>query len=189
MVGKGVKVDTHVYALDGVLNREIVSKGSPFICYTYNSREAAEKGLSSLSFIKIANDTKEFISLEVLEFGCYETEQAGIWEVIIWGDGLTVELFEETQKKLVLAGGNKKGERKPEKKLSSEQKSKKEGGKVSYLRTDKKGYYTYKIYKAPSQSAALAFLKEHPVNQSLYYIIVETPEGNWGRDINGIYKE
>ena len=48
---------------------------------------------------------------------------------------------------------------------------------------------TYRIYKGPDRVSAEAFLKENPVTRKFYYIIVETPEGNYCRDIQGVYKE
>lgn len=47
--------------------------------------------------------------------------------------------------------------------------------------------FTYEVYKAKSKQEALAFLKTKSVDKQYYYIEVETPEGNFGRDINGIY--
>ena len=49
--------------------------------------------------------------------------------------------------------------------------------------------FTYRIYTAQNKASAKALLEENRVNKPFHYIIVETPEGNWGRDINGIYKE
>jgi hypothetical protein len=46
---------------------------------------------------------------------------------------------------------------------------------------------TFEVYKANSKEQALAFLKTKSVTEKLYYIQVETPEGNFGRDINGMY--
>ena len=47
--------------------------------------------------------------------------------------------------------------------------------------------YTKKRYSAPDAASAKAFLQQHPVNERFYYIEIETPEGNFGRDILGIY--
>jgi hypothetical protein len=51
------------------------------------------------------------------------------------------------------------------------------------------GVMHYEIYKARTAEAARAFLAGKMVSERLHYLVVETPEGNWGRDINGIYKE
>ena len=61
---------------------------------------------------------------------------------------------------------------------------------VSFQREERKGPYTYYIYRGPSKGAALDFLKtiQSPTGHNVYHI-VETPEGNWGKDIDGIYEE
>jgi len=61
---------------------------------------------------------------------------------------------------------------------------------VSFLHEERKGPYTYYIYRGPSKDAAIAFLKtlKPPTTHNVYHI-VETPEGNWAKDIDGIYKE
>lgn len=41
----------------------------------------------------------------------------------------------------------------------------------------------------PDAASARAFLQEYPVTQQLYYLVVETPQGNICRDIQGIYTE
>lgn len=48
---------------------------------------------------------------------------------------------------------------------------------------------TYEVYRASSAESARNFLKSKKVNERKYYIKVETPEGNWGVDIDGLYLE
>ncbi len=48
---------------------------------------------------------------------------------------------------------------------------------------------TYEMYKAKTAQLAREFLETKTVNKKLYYIVVETPEGNWAKDIDGMYKE
>jgi len=48
---------------------------------------------------------------------------------------------------------------------------------------------TYEVYQANSAESARSFLKSKQVNKKLYYIMVETPEGDWGVDIDGLYLE
>ena len=35
----------------------------------------------------------------------------------------------------------------------------------------------------------MAFLRTKPVNKPLSYVVVDTPEGSFGRDIKGLYQE
>ena len=48
---------------------------------------------------------------------------------------------------------------------------------------------TYEVHTARSKAAALAFLEGKSVRENYYYVIVETPEGNWGKDKMGVFEE
>lgn len=47
----------------------------------------------------------------------------------------------------------------------------------------------YETYRASDAEAAKAFLLTKQVDRDLYYIVVETPSGNWGMDVEGLYLE
>jgi len=61
--------------------------------------------------------------------------------------------------------------------------------KAVYLREDRDSGKVWRIYTAPSKADATAFLSRQQVNRSFFYIVVETPEGNFGKDIDGVYQE
>lgn len=70
----------------------------------------------------------------------------------------------------------------------------KETNGVIFVRKENKKSFTgqqvtYEIYRGTSKESALRFLEEREVNKTLYYIIVDTAEGSYGRDIDGIYRE
>jgi len=48
---------------------------------------------------------------------------------------------------------------------------------------------TYEVYRSNNAESARSFLASKTVDQAKYYIKVETPEGNWGVDIDGLYLE
>ncbi len=48
---------------------------------------------------------------------------------------------------------------------------------------------TYEIHTAQSKADALSFLETAKVDAQHFYVIVETPDGNWGKDIMGIFEE
>jgi len=59
-----------------------------------------------------------------------------------------------------------------------------------YTETGKLGHTnTYEIYTAETSAAARDFLLSRKIEKQLYYLAVETPEGNWGLDIDGLYHE
>jgi len=49
--------------------------------------------------------------------------------------------------------------------------------------------YTYRYHRGPNEAAARAFLEQNPVTERCYYLIVKTPVGTFGRDLDGIYKQ
>ena len=59
-----------------------------------------------------------------------------------------------------------------------------------YTEPGKQGHTnTYELYASETAAAARDFLMSKKVTQELYYMVVETPEGNWGVDIDGLYLE
>ena len=49
--------------------------------------------------------------------------------------------------------------------------------------------YTYEYYRADSAEEARYFLEQTEVTKPLYYVMVETPAGKWGRDKDGLFLE
>jgi hypothetical protein len=59
---------------------------------------------------------------------------------------------------------------------------------VKFVGTEEKSGSVYEVYRAKNRGQALAFLKTKRVAEAYYYIEIETPEGNFGRDLKGIYE-
>ena len=47
----------------------------------------------------------------------------------------------------------------------------------------------YEVYIGPSRAAAVEFLNGRKISRKFYYVIVDTPEGSFGRDLTGFYRE
>jgi hypothetical protein len=58
-----------------------------------------------------------------------------------------------------------------------------------FLRKEQGGKNTYEIFQSRDAESARQFLLTKQVDRQFYYIVVETPEGNWGMDIQGLYLE
>ena len=58
-----------------------------------------------------------------------------------------------------------------------------------FVRKERNNENTYEIYNGIDAESAKDFLLTKRVDKKLYYILVETPEGNWGMDIEGLYLE
>ncbi|MER6685957.1 MULTISPECIES: hypothetical protein [Streptomyces] len=60
---------------------------------------------------------------------------------------------------------------------------------VRFKQTERTDQATYHVYGGPSRRAALEFLRGAHVKDELVYNIVETPEGNFGRDLVYLFHE
>lgn len=58
-----------------------------------------------------------------------------------------------------------------------------------FLKKEKTGGGTYEVYQGADPESAKEFLLTKRVNENQYYIIVETPKGNWGIDVKGLFLE
>lgn len=61
--------------------------------------------------------------------------------------------------------------------------------KIKFKGKETQGINTYEAYTAKTKNEAIDFLKTKTLTKKLCYIVIETPQGNWGLDINGIYQE
>ena len=62
-------------------------------------------------------------------------------------------------------------------------------GSVKFVKIENTGGNTYEVYTASSRKEALTFLRDREVKEEGRYLIVETPEGNIGRDLIMIFDE
>jgi hypothetical protein len=60
---------------------------------------------------------------------------------------------------------------------------------LRFVEIKQTGKATYQTLAGEDPEAAKAFLRNEPVDKEKYYIIVETPDGNWGTDIDGLFLE
>jgi hypothetical protein len=169
------------------------AKKDPYVMYLFDRAEDARAALLELPCIHEARDTGSLICTEVLIFGYYANEQ-GKFEALVGGDDLTVELWEQAKASFEKHGGRRKNDLAPERHAPPPHVARPpDPGRVKFVREDRQqkmgATFVYRIHTAPDAAAARAFLEKHPVLAKLTYLVVETPEGNYCRDVNGIYKE
>lgn len=168
-------------------------KKDPYVMYVFDRANDAEEALLELPCIHVAKDTKALVCTEVLIFGYYKRED-GKYEALVCGADLTHEIWEQARASFAKHGGQRKNELEPEKRTAPAKPEKAaRPGKVKFVREDRQSKMgktlIYRIHEAPDAASAKAYLEQNPVTQPLYYLVVETPEGNYCRDIDGIYKE
>mgnify|MGYP003603641985 CR=1 FL=1 len=60
---------------------------------------------------------------------------------------------------------------------------------VTFRDTENTNGNRYEVYRAKSKADAMAFLRSQEVREERRYIVVETPEGNLGKDLIMIFNE
>jgi len=161
--------------------------------HKFAREEDARAALLALPCIHVASDSGKLICTQVLIFGYYK-QTDGQYEAVICGDELPLELWEQAKTSFAKHGGRLKNE------LAPANRSRPASGSVpadvSEVLFDREERHQqmgitmiYRIHKAPDAASAQAFLQRHPVTTNHLYIVVETPEGTYGRDVDGIYKE
>jgi hypothetical protein len=189
----GTRHDTESTAL-AYWALEFPRRGDPFVIYVFNCEKDARDALLELPCIHVAEDSGKLICTEVLNFGHYQGAD-GQYRAVISGGDLTHELWEQAKASFIKHGGQPKGqgELEPQKSVSPHQTGKApQVDKVVFVKEERKdtgvGTIIKRIYKAPDAASAKSFLEQNSVTRQFYYIEVETPEGNYGRDIEGMYK-
>ena len=166
----------------------------PFTLFKFTSESNAEQAFLELPYIHKAQDTNNLICRKPLIFGYYKTED-DIFEAIICGKDLTLNEFDQAENAFKKHGGILKNNLKPsnfeENKQKNDENIDKVGNSdnVKFNKKYQKEPFTYECYLAKNKADAMAFLNKKTVDKSLYYIVVDTPEGSFGRDIYGIYEE
>lgn len=170
-----------------------LSSYSPAIICKFDTLKQAENAILSLSYIHRAVDSDALISTKILEYGCY-VDESGKGEVILCGKAFDMTMWLEAKYKFSKLGGKIWKENKPENQSTVKAIPSSKSGRVTFseeqTQTLSDGQQArYKIYKGANKAAAEGFLKKQSVEEALHYIVVETPEGNFCRDKNGIYRE
>ncbi len=208
---KGKLQNTVEQATDYWMLRNRLKKFEPFLLYEFEDGTDAVRALMNLDCIKIAEDSGELICLEHLTFGYYPLE-SGKYEVILSGKVLGIKLFERAEKSFELNNGKKINSKKPQPsespfhvlkisahkrpgKITTEEKkapNTQKAPEVEFIKEEtavKRGSnYTFRIYKAKSDSDAVRFLQTKIVVDRSTVLVVKTPKGSYGRNYSGIFK-
>ena len=190
----GTRQDTEQKATAYWISRITMPEKHPFTLFKFTSELSAEQAFLELPYIHKAKDTNNLICRKLLIFGYYKTKE-GIYEAILCGKDLTLDEFNKAENAFKKHGGILKNNLKPSNLAENKQKKEENMNKVGnsdnvkFNKKYQEGPFTYECYLAKNKADAMAFLNKKTVGKSLYYIVVDTPEGNFGRDINGIYEE
>jgi len=169
--------------------RNMRQRFDPFVLYVFDRESDARSALLELDCCHEAEDTGALICTEKLNFGCYRCED-GKYGALLAGEDLAHDLWEKAKASFEKHGGQRKNEQEPEQRPEGETPAPaKPIAEVKLKRKYSEGSNTYEEYSCTDAEAAKEFLLTKSVDQPQYYLIIETPMGNWGLDIKGLYKE
>lgn len=175
-----------------MIERPGLSVKPQFVMYKFASADDAEAALLEMPFIHKAEDSGKLICDRLMTFGYYDTGDGSDtpYEALIAGSDLTLDEYNKLEEAFKKHGGVFKNHLEPSPSVKAPS-ANGDASKVTYSGTEKgnDGVSVYEVYKAPDKACAIAYLKTRTVSQKLYYIVVDTPEGSFGRDINGFYQE
>jgi hypothetical protein len=166
----------------------------PFVYYSFKNEYDARAALLGLPFIHVAADTGMLICDELFRYGYYAAtnngQLTGEYDAFIAGAGFTHDMWKQTHLAFARHNGVKKNDLEPERKAAaSAQPAAGNAKNVTFVREDRDSDTVWIVYKAPCKADATAFLSRQQILRPLYYVVVETPEGNFGRDKDGFYQE
>jgi hypothetical protein len=189
----GTRVETLSQASSYWLARQVQQKFDPFALYIFEREGAARAALAEQPYIHRAMDSGQLVCERTLMFGCVENE-AGEFEAIVCGEELTRADWSAVRDAFIRHGGRCKNEQEPDEAAAPQvEPASGSTASVEFVREDRREMMghtmEYRIHRGPDEAAAKAFLRDQAVDQGLLYLVVETPDGTWCRDRDGIYRE
>ncbi|MBN2449222.1 MAG: hypothetical protein JXR77_02470 [Lentisphaeria bacterium] len=165
-----------------------------YVAYRYPTEEDAKAALLQLSYIH-EGPNKQLKCLRSIEFGIYPHQEKYV--VFVGGRDLHYALWREASAVFPELPDAEyfRVSAAPEVNLEIpdiEQLLRDSAMKIEHVENregegdDFNQYYTY---RAPDKSSALEFLRRVNVSEANVHVVVQTPEGVWGKDENGIYQE
>lgn len=191
---RGTRQETESQATSYWVARNARQKSNPFALYVFDQEPNARNALLELDCMHLAGDSGKIICTETLIFGYYRRKDDGKYEAIVCGDDLSHEFYETVRTSFAKHGGVKRNEQEPEiAKKPQPPSTQGDPKQIEFFKEDRRRQMghemVYRIHKGPDAACAKAFLEQNPVTKPLYYIVVETPDGNYCRDKDGIFKE
>jgi len=191
---RGMRVNTFSQSQSyWIVERFRSSRNDPFVYYTFMDENDAKMAMLELPFIHLASDSGKLICDDIFRFGYFaitnDGKLTGEYDAFIAGADFTHDMWSITHKVFTKYKGVKKNDLEPNENVKSNSLANGNAKNVSFVRENTNGSSVWRVHKAPNKADAIAFLAQQQIRRSLYYIVVETPHGNFGKDIDGFYQE
>ena len=164
------------------------------VAYSFPDYAAAFEAMAQLSFVEEAVPNRPIMSSEGVDLGAYMQEHAFV--AFVGGEKMTYAMWHETV--AAFRGTNKAVEYRcsetPKPNLTLPDPATVPGCENSVVLErayDGEGddFSHYVVYTAPERKTADTFLKSVKIHEAAVQVVVQTPEGHWGKDFRGLYKE
>ncbi|MDR2915362.1 MAG: hypothetical protein LBV74_11110 [Tannerella sp.] len=191
---KGMRVDTFPQSMAYWLVERLKNpRKDPFVYYVFQNEANARAAMTELPFMHVASDSKKLICDELFRYGYFAVTNNGAltgeYDAFVAGASFTHDMWKKTHAIFTKHNGVKKNDLEPEKVTVQSRASAGNAGNIVFVREDRDNNSVWRVHKAPCKADAMAFLSQQQVSRPLFYLIVETPEGNFGRDKDGFYQE
>jgi pSer/pThr/pTyr-binding forkhead associated (FHA) protein len=191
----GVRLDTLEQASAFWLSQLASGSPRPFVQYRFSHPDDARNAMLALPFIHLAMDSHSIIATRPVTFGIYQIAQ-NMYEAVIYGGDLAFGQWQHTRDILSRHGGIELNYRSPahEEPVPYPMQRTAPLGDVVFVREERRTVRPgveaiYRIYRGVDEAAAIAFLERSPVTQPYYAILVQTPAGNFVKNMHGWYRE
>jgi hypothetical protein len=192
---RGTRIETMDRSIGYWLGERMQSvQKDPFVYYIFTNRDDARNAMLDLPFIHLAADSGKIICDKLFHFGYFAVTDNGTftgkYDAFVAGADFTLDLWKITNEIFSKHNGERKNDLKPEKSVDKTAPTVAGNAKnVKFVREDRDATSVWRVHNAPCKADAVAFLSAQTITRSLYYVVVETPEGNFGKDKEGFYQE
>jgi len=168
--------------------------GLPHVAYQFPEYGPAFRALAQLSYLEQRTANRPLWSSAPIQFGIYQHDH--IFIAFVGGVRLTRTMWNEAATGLAKAEGGtlfRVSDPPPPQVVLPDLATRPElATRVQPEREysgERNDFSEYVVFKATDKAAAMAFLRLVKVSEPDVHVVVETPEGHWGRDIRGMYRE
>ena len=168
--------------------------GLPHVAYQFPEYGQAFRALAQLSYLQQRTATRPLWSSAPIQLGIYQHDHLFI--AFVGGLRLTRTMWNEAAACLAKADGGtlfRISDPPPLQVVLPDLAARPDlATRIHPAREytgERNDFSEYVVFEATDKSAAMTFLRLAKVTEPDVYVVVETPEGHWGRDIRGVYRE
>lgn len=136
----GIRQETLLQATAYWTARLAGRNSDAFVLYVFDEEADARDALLELGCMHVARDSGKVICTETLVFGYYKVAE-GVYEAMVCGDDLSLDLWETARSSFSSHGGSTKEERAPEaRQASSPSRRQRASGRAKFGRAGRRGH-------------------------------------------------